>query len=51
MAKSLYKMVKVSLAVEPDSEEFVYAYAESILYLTGCSTAFEYDVYIFMFCF
>lgn len=46
MAKSLYKMVRASLAVEPDSEEFVYAYAESILYLTGCSTAFEYQEYI-----
>ena len=50
MVKGLYSTVKKHLCVQPDSPEFVYAYAESVLYLIGHSTAFEYQEYIKPFC-
>jgi hypothetical protein len=50
MAKGLYGVVKAGLYVEPDSEAFVYTYAESILYLVGSSSAFEYQEYIKPYC-
>lgn len=50
ITKGLYSAVKEGLCVEPDSEAFVYVYAESVLYLVGAVSAFEYQEYVKPYC-
>lgn len=48
--KSLYEAVHEGLNVAIDSADFVYVYAESLLYLAGATSAFEYQEYIKPYC-
>lgn len=50
IARGLYSTVKHGLSVEPDGQDFLHAYAESVLYLTGATSAFDYQELIKPYC-
>jgi len=49
-AKSLYLLVQEGLNVGVDTEDMVHAYAESVLYLSGATSAFDYQEFIKPYC-
>lgn len=48
--RSLFDEIKNRLNLDQNSKEFFHAYAESVLYLCGVTTAFEYQKYVKPYC-